>query len=171
MNVGDPTADWAKNCVKALFDGAEGTDFNLFFSFDIHQHANLQDHINLFNQYADHPNYMRAGSDSNPVVSSFGGANQADAWSDFKSSSQIYLIPNVDNSDSQGYYNNPGDVLYPFNGFVDGYFSWESAWPGSTGKPVDVSSDGDKTVMDYAHGSNKGYMMRKTPVQSWSKYH
>ena len=167
MNVGDPTAEWAQNCVKALFDGAEGTDFNLFFSFDMYQHSQLQDHIDLFNKYSDHPNYMRAGPDSNPVVSSFGGSSEADAWSSFKQNSQIYLIPNLDDGesgsgDSSKYYTNPEETLSGFNDFVDGYFSWETAWPISTDGPVNVSSEGDQKVMDYAHGSNKGYMMRKS---------
>ncbi|KAH8432892.1 glycoside hydrolase family 71 protein [Aspergillus melleus] len=170
MNVGDPTAQWAQNCVKALFDGAEGTDFNLFFSFDMYQHSQLQDHIDLFNKYADHPNYMRAGPDSNPVVSSFGGSSEADAWSSFKQNSQIYLIPNLDDGesgsgDSSKYYTNPEETLSGFNDFVDGYFSWETAWPISTDGPVNVSSEGDQKVMDYAHGSNKGYMMPLSPLQ------
>ncbi|PLB53945.1 hypothetical protein P170DRAFT_504814 [Aspergillus steynii IBT 23096] len=165
MNVGDPTAEWAQNCVKALFDGAEGTDFNLFFSFDMYQHPDLQGHIDLFNKYSDHPNYMRAGSDNNPVVSSFGGSGEADAWSSFKQNSDIYLIPNLDDSDSSKYFENPEEKLSQFNDFVDGYFSWESAWPGSTGSPVNVSSEGDQKVMEYAHGSNKGYMMPLSPIQ------
>lgn len=164
MNVGAPTASWAQSCVKELFDAAEGTDFSLFFSFDMFQDSTLSDHITLFKQYQDHSNYMRAGSDNYPVVSSYGGYAAVNDWASFKQSSNIYLIPNLDDSaagggDSGSYYTDPSGQLSKFNSIVDGYFSWESAWPASTGGPTNVSSTGDANVLEFAHGANKAYMM------------
>ncbi|KAF9883043.1 hypothetical protein FE257_004297 [Aspergillus nanangensis] len=170
MNIGAPTADWAKSTVEQLFAAAEGTNFGLFFSFDMLQYSNLGDHITLFNQYRDHPNYFHAGSDGFPVVSSYGGYAEASDWASFKASSDIYLIPNLDDSapgsgEGGPYYTDPAGQLGAFNDIVDGYFSWESAWPASTGGPTHVSSAGDEAVMEFAHNAGKDYMMGLSSLQ------
>lgn len=166
MNVGDPTAEWANSTVQQLFAAAEGTNFSLFFSFDMFQYSTLADHVSLFNAYQSHPNYLRTGDDELPVVSSYGGYGQPDDWASFKNSNDVYLIPNLDDSAPGGgatgpYYEEPSSQLSEFNDIVDGYFSWESAWPASTGGPVNVSASGDETVMEFAHGAGKDYMMGK----------
>ncbi|KAL3482925.1 glycoside hydrolase [Aspergillus germanicus] len=165
MNMGSPGASWLKSTVDQLFDAANGTDFGLFFSFDTLQHSSLVDHLEFFKQYRDHPNYMRAGADNFPIISSFGGYDDASDWAHYKSNSDIYLIPNLDDTNIQAYYHEPSEHLSQFNEIVDGYFSWESAWPTSTGKPANVSSVGDQAVMSFAHDAGKSYMMGISPVQ------
>ena len=166
MNVGNPTASWALDCINDLFAAAATVKgFSLFFSFDLYQDSTLQDHITLFNQYKNHPNYY-IGPNGSPLVSSYGGYNEMSAWASFKSSSSIYLLPNLDDSapgsgDTSSYYTNPSGELSGFNSIVDGYFSWESAWPQSAGGPVDEDDTGDQTVMSYAHSNGKTYMMGK----------
>ncbi|KAK2755570.1 hypothetical protein FQN54_006510 [Arachnomyces sp. PD_36] len=164
MNVGDPTAGWTNDTVQQLFAAAEGTEFSLFFSFDMFQYSTLADHVSLFNAYRDHPNYFVTGADNLPVVSSYGGSGQPDDWASFKQSSEVYLIPNLDDGASGGgstgpYYTDPAGELSEFNDIVDGYFSWESAWPASTGGPENISATGDQVVMEFAHNSGKDYMM------------
>ncbi|KAJ5570229.1 uncharacterized protein N7459_009659 [Penicillium hispanicum] len=170
MNVGNPTASWAQSCVKELFDAAQGTNFSLFFSFDMYQDSTLSDHVSLFKQYQDHANYMRAGPNNYPVISSYGGYSAVSDWASFKKSSNIYLIPNLDDSaagsgDTSSYYTDPSGELSKFNSIVDGYFSWESAWPASTGGPTNVSSTGDANVLEFAHGASKSYMMGLSTLQ------
>lgn len=163
MNVGGPTQDYAKTCVKELFDGAQGTNFSLFFSFDLYQDSTLSDHITLFDQYKNHSNYFTVNG--KPLVSSYGGYNEKGDWAQFKQSdSDVYLLLNLDDSapgsgDTSPYYTDPSSQLSGFNDIVDGYFSWESAWPQSTAGPSNESSTGDQTVMSYAHQNQKSYMM------------
>ena len=162
MNVGQPTQDFAKTCVQELFDGAQGTNFTLFFSFDLLQDQNLPDHIALFNQFQDHPNYLNV--DGKRLVSSYGGYNEKSGWGQFKESSNIYLLPNLDDSAAGSgatspYYTDPSGQLSDFNNIVDGYFSWESAWPPSTGGPANESAQADQTVMSFAQQNQKSYMM------------
>ncbi|KAL2796667.1 glycoside hydrolase [Aspergillus keveii] len=171
LNIGNSTADWAKSTVDQLFAAAEGsgTKFGLFFSFDMLQHPVLADHINLFNGYRDHPNYFRGGANGFPVVSSYGGYAAVNDWASFKDSADIYLIPNLDDSapragDSAPYYIDPAGQLSGYD-VVDGFFSWESAWPASTGGPVNVSSARDQAVMEYAHSVGKDYMMGLSSLQ------
>ncbi|KAL3494664.1 glycoside hydrolase [Aspergillus germanicus] len=171
LNIGDPTAEWAKSTIDQLFAAAEesGTAFGLFFSFDMLQHPVLADHVNLFNEYRDHPNYFRGGANGFPVVSSYGGYATHDDWASFKDSADIYLIPNLDDSapgagDDAPYYTDTAGQLSGYD-FVDGFFSWESAWPASTEGPVNVNFAGDQAVMEYAHSFGKDYMMGLSSLQ------
>jgi glucan endo-1,3-alpha-glucosidase len=139
------------------------------------QHPVLADHINLFNGYRDHPNYFRGGANGFPVVSSYGGYAAVNDWASFKDSADIYLIPNLDDSapgagDSAPYYIDPAGQLSGYD-VVDGFFSWESAWPASTGGPVNVSSARDQAVMEYAHSVGKDYMMGMFGLLFFANYH
>ncbi|KAJ5232975.1 hypothetical protein N7468_005931 [Penicillium chermesinum] len=135
LNVGAPTADWAKDAVDQLFKAAGHTNgkFKLFFSFDLSAWDNLQDHIDLFNSYS----------------------------SDFKKHNAVSLIPNLDTQNIDKYYNEPSSYLAEFVDIVDGFFSWESAWPAASDTPSNLSSTWDRNVMDFAHGASKAYMMGK----------
>ncbi|BCS30705.1 glycoside hydrolase family 71 protein [Aspergillus puulaauensis] len=169
LNLGS-TADWVDDTVSQLFKQAEGTDFKLFLSFDMYQNSDLDQHIPLFQQYQDHPNYYRAGPDNFPVVSSYGGYNESDAWGSFKSNTPVYLLLNLDDNyagqgDSSPYFTDPRGQLSNFNDIVDGYFSWESTWPASNNGPANVSADGDVTLIEFSHNARKDYMMGISPLQ------
>jgi glucan endo-1,3-alpha-glucosidase len=163
LNVGTP-ADWVTDTVSQLFEQAEGTGFMLFFSFDMLQEPGLSQHLPLFQQYQDHPNYFRSGPNNLPMVSSYGGYQQMNNWATFKGNSAVYLMLNLDDTytgqgDTSPYYADPSGQLSEFNNIVDGYFSWESAWPASTNGPANVTAGGDVNVITFAHGAQKDYMM------------
>ncbi|KAL3483415.1 glycoside hydrolase [Aspergillus germanicus] len=170
MNMGTPGANWSTSAIDQLFAAAKGTNFGLFFSFDTAQHKILADHFAVLEQYRDHPNYMRAGPDNFPMVSSYGGYANTSDWAHFKSTSDIYLIPNLDDTrpgggDTGPYYTNPAEQLSQYNDIVDGYFSWESAWPQSIHGPENISSAGDQAVMNFARSTGKSYMMGLSALQ------
>ncbi|KAF9888531.1 hypothetical protein FE257_008638 [Aspergillus nanangensis] len=170
MNMGTPGANWSTSTVDQLFSAAEGTEFGLFFSFDTAQHPILADHFAVLEQYRNHPNYMRAGPANFPIVSSYGGYRNGSDWAHFKSTTDIYLIPNLDDTkpgggDTGPYYTDPAGQLSEYNAIVDGYLSWESTWPQSIHGPENISSVGDQAVMDYAHAAGKSYMMGLSAVQ------
>ncbi|KAI1157890.1 glycoside hydrolase family 71 protein [Nemania serpens] len=170
LNQGAPSASWSLSAVQQIFAAAEATGgkFKLFFSFDTFQDGTVSDHILVFNMYKASSAYL-LGPNGLPVVSSYGGYNLLSQWQSFKQSSSIYFIPNLDVAgagDSSQYYTNPSAYLSSYNSIVDGYFSWESAWPQSTsGRPENVSSVGDTAVMNFAHASGKTYMMGLSPLQ------
>jgi glucan endo-1,3-alpha-glucosidase len=169
MNLGNPNTNWTKSTVDQLFAAAEGTDFGLFFSFDTVQHRVLTDHFAFFEGYRDHPNYMRGGSDDLPIVSSYGGHALTADWAHFKGGYSSY-------SGSRRYWacsRRVGPVLYgpcgqlgEYLDIVDGFFSWESAWPRSIGGPENINSVGDEAVMSFAHEAGKAYMMGKEGIHS-----
>ncbi|KUM55726.1 hypothetical protein ACN42_g11512 [Penicillium freii] len=128
------------------------------------QNPDLSQHLPLFQQFKDHPNYLQAGTSNLPVVSSYGGYNQSSDWSSFKSNSDVYLLLNLDDKytgqgDTSPYFTDPSVQLSKFNCIVDGYFSWESTWPASDNGPTNVSAEGDVTVIEFAHNAGKDYMM------------
>ncbi|KAJ5535545.1 hypothetical protein N7527_001799 [Penicillium freii] len=134
------------------------------------QNPDLSQHLPLFQQFKDHPNYLQAGTSNLPVVSSYGGYNQSSDWSSFKSNSDVYLLLNLDDKytgqgDTSPYFTDPSVQLSKFNCIVDGYFSWESTWPASDNGPTNVSAEGDVTVIEFAHNAGKDYMMGISPVQ------
>ena len=163
MNVGAPTADWAINCTQSLFDHAAGTDFKLFFSFDLYQDGTVGDFVNLFNQFKDNDNYLKIND--KPVVSTFGGYDHKADLQDFvNNSGGVFLMPNLDDgSGAGGYYTDPSTTLGDFNAFVDGYFSWEASWPFGSDTPANVSDTGDQAVQQFAQSNQKAYMMGTFP--------
>lgn len=168
LNVGAPTADWAKDAIDQLFQAAGTTNggFKLFFSFDLVAADNMQDHINLWTQYSGNDAYFTYGSDNLPLVSSFGGYSQLDNWSSFKSGNQVSLIPNLDDANINDYYTSTSSYLSQYTDIVDGFFSWESAWPAPSDTPSNLSSTWDQNVQSFAHGASKAYMMGKPSPKS-----
>ncbi|OTB02641.1 glycoside hydrolase family 71 protein [Hypoxylon sp. CI-4A] len=164
LNVGSPDADWAKNTVQQLFDYAGTKDFKLFFSFDLASNGDLNAHQALFAQFKDHSAHLTYGSDNLPVVSSFrGGSLGPDAWRSFKTSNNVYLIPNVE--DDGNYYSNPSGFFDSWGDVVDGVFTWETAWPLTSDTPVNVSSSQDESVKSAADAAGKAYMMGLSSLQ------
>ncbi|KAL3442783.1 glycoside hydrolase [Aspergillus insuetus] len=169
LNVGPPS-DWVTDAVSQLFEQAERTGFMLFLSFDMLQEPDLSQHLPLFQQFQDHSNYFRAGPNNLPVVSSYGGYQQMNDWATLKGDSGVYLMLNLDDiyagqGDISLYYADPSGQLSEFNNIVDGYFSWESAWPASTNEPANVTAGGYINVITFAHGAKKDYMMGISPLQ------
>ena len=168
MNVGAPGQDFAKSTVQQLFDAASssGGVFNLFFSFDLVADGSFQDHVNLWTQFSNHSNYLKGGPNNYPVVSSFGGYDDFSSWQSFKQTYDVSLLPNLDSDfggqgDTSQYYTSPSDYLGEFVSIVDGFFSWESAWPPGSSAPANLSSTGDQAVLQFALQQNKTYMMRE----------
>ncbi|KAL3483410.1 glycosyl hydrolase family 71-domain-containing protein [Aspergillus germanicus] len=134
------------------------------------QEPDLSQHLPLFQQYQDHPNYFRAGPNNLPVVSSYWGYWQMNDWATFEGDSDLYLMLDLDDTyagqgDTSPYYADPSGQLSEFNNIVDGYFSWDSAWPALTNGPVNVTAGGDTNVITFAHGAQKDYMMGISPLQ------
>lgn len=159
LNVGAPTADWAQDAIKQLFDAAGDEGFKLFFSFDLSAWGTLQDHIDLFDKYSSNDAYLTYGSDSSPLVSSFAGYDHINHWTSFKNNNKVSLIPNLDDKNIDQYYNDPSSYLSKYLDIVDGFFSWESAWPSGSDTVTNLSSTWDSNVQSFAHGSSKAYMM------------
>ncbi|KAI1325243.1 glycoside hydrolase family 71 protein [Xylariaceae sp. FL0255] len=170
LNQGDPSASWSLSTLQQLFTAAEATNgkFKLFFSFDTFQDGTVSDHVSPFLMYKGSSAYL-LGPNGLPVVSSYGGYSLLSEWQSFKDQYSVYLIPNLDVAgagDTSEYYTDPSSYLASYESIVDGYFSWESAWPQSTsGVPQNVSSTGDATVMSYAHSTGKTYMMGLSSLQ------
>ncbi|KAI1464407.1 glycoside hydrolase family 71 protein [Daldinia caldariorum] len=162
LNVGSPDADWAKNTIQQLFDYAGDKPFKLFFSFDFYGNGDINRHQALFSQFKDHPAHLRYND--LPVVSSYSGGNIGpDAWRNFKNTNNVYLIPNPEADGN--YYNNPSAFFQSWGDAVDGVFSWETAWPETSEKPANVSSERDSAVKSAADAAGKAYVMGLSSLQ------
>lgn len=123
--------DWSTEAVASLFTAASGTDFKLFFSFDMGHFTDPSQFLPILEQYACHGNYYLY--DSKPLVSTFdggqltfGSSSPNAGWqSTFKDAAgvDVFFVP--DFNDATGYPDNFFDTFT----VVDGAFSWESAWP------------------------------------------
>ncbi|KAI1772010.1 glycoside hydrolase family 71 protein [Hypoxylon cercidicola] len=164
LNVGNPGADWASNTVQQLFDYAETRPFKLFFSFDFYGNGDINQHQALFARFKDHPAHLKYGSNNLPVVSSYsGGSIGPDAWRNFKTTNNVYLIPNPEADGN--YYSNPSRFFQSWGDAVDGVFSWETAWPDTSDTPVNVSSARDEAVKAAADAAGKTYVMGLSSLQ------
>ncbi|KAI1395445.1 glycoside hydrolase family 71 protein [Hypoxylon fuscum] len=164
LNVGNPGADWAKNTVQQLFDYASSKSFKLFFSFDFYGNGDISQHQALFAQFKDHPAHLKYGSGNLPVVSSYsGGSVGPDTWRNFKTTNNVYLIPNPEADGN--YYSNPAAFFQSWGDAVDGVFSWETSWPDTSETPVNVSSTKDQAVKQAADAAGKAYMMGLSSLQ------
>ena len=166
MNVGAPTQSFALSAVQQLFAAAAQTngEFKLFFSFDLSADSTFSDHVSLWTQFNTESSYLLGGPNNYPVVSSFSGYDEFSSWQSFKETYDVSLLPNLDGDfggagDTSEYYTNPSGYLSEFVSIVDGFFSWESAWPPTSSTPVSISSTGDQTVLNWAHSVDKSYMM------------
>ncbi|KAI0839316.1 glycoside hydrolase family 71 protein [Hypoxylon sp. FL0890] len=148
LNVGNPSAYWAKSTTQQLFDYASNKSFKLFFSFDFYGD--------------DHPAHLKYND--LPVVSSYsGGSVGPDTWKNFKNSNNVYLIPNPESDGN--YYSNPSGFFQSWGDSIDGVFTWETAWPDTSDTPVNVSSTKDQAVKSAADAAGKSYMMGLSSLQ------
>ncbi|KAF2969036.1 hypothetical protein GQX73_g4532 [Xylaria multiplex] len=151
LNIGRPTEDWLRSAVNQLFNYADTRDdFKLFFSFDFYQTNDINTHAELYKQYAGRSSYLRYGDANLPVVSSYsGGGIGIDAWKNFKTANNVYLIPNPESDGT--YYSEPQTFFQNWGDAIDGVFSWETNWP-----------DAVKTAADAA---GKSYVMGLSSLQ------
>ncbi|KAI2618955.1 glycoside hydrolase family 71 protein [Hypomontagnella submonticulosa] len=162
LNVGQPGADWAKNTVQQLFDYASTKSFKLFFSFDFYGNGDINQHQALFDQFKNHPAHLTYNN--RPVVSSYSGGNIGpDTWRNFKNANNAYLIPNPEADGN--YYNNPSAFFQNWGTALDGVFSWETAWPDTSDRPLNVSSAKDQAVKSAADAAGKTYVMGLSSLQ------
>lgn len=159
------TEGWSTAAVSALFSAAAGTEFKLFFSFDMTHFSNPSDFIPILKQYAGNNNYYSYSG--KPFVSTFdggtltfGSSDPNSGWTNsFKSvlsnaGVDVFFVPDFDDAS-----NYPNNFFSTFS-VVDGAFSWETAWPPVNSGKVNVSDSVDSTVLRDAHSSSKVYMMR-----------
>ncbi|KAI1445880.1 glycoside hydrolase family 71 protein [Annulohypoxylon stygium] len=162
LNVGNPTADWAINTAQQLFDYAATKSFKLFFSFDFYGNGDISQHQTLFAKFKDHAAYLQYNN--LPVVSSYsGGSVGPDTWKNFKTTNNVYLIPNPEADGN--YYNNPSAFFKSWGDAVDGVFTWETSWPDTSDTPVNVSSTKDQAIKSAADAAGKAYMMGLSTLQ------
>ncbi|PCH06976.1 Glycoside hydrolase, family 71 [Penicillium occitanis (nom. inval.)] len=162
--------DWSTEAVASLFTAASGTDFKLFFSFDMGHFTDPSQFLPILEQYASHDNYYLY--DNRPFVSTFdggqltfGSSSPNAGWqSTFKDAASaagidVFFVPDFD--DASGY---PDSFFDTFT-VVDGGFSWESAWPYADAGFANVSDTIDSTMIDAAHAAGKIYMMPLSTFQ------
>jgi glucan endo-1,3-alpha-glucosidase len=170
LNVAS-TDDWSTTAISYLFSAANnnaGSDFKLFFSFDMTRFSNPSQFLPLLEQYASNDSYLL--QNGQPFVSTFGGGassytfgqdNANDGWDvAFRQPLQSkgidpFFVPNFD--DWTGY---PSGFFDAFS-VVDGVFSWEAAWPEVNAGMVNESDSIDQAALQGAQAANKVYMMRK----------
>lgn len=159
INIGETSADWATNALDQLFAAAEGKEFRLFFSLDTYAEENVGAFASLFHHF-DNPAYLRWGSESKPFVSTFwGGRLGQQVWQDLKSNHDMHFVPVFD--DLSNYYSDPAGFFADWDSIVDGAFNWETAWPGRSDSPVNVSSSRDEDMHAAASAAGKDFMMRE----------
>ncbi|KAI0854999.1 glycoside hydrolase family 71 protein [Xylaria cubensis] len=166
LNIGAPGADWLKSAVTQLFNYADSrNDFKLFFSFDFYQEGDINAHAALYTQFANRASYLRYGNANQPVVSSFSGGNiGVDAWRNFKTANNVYLIPNPEADGN--YYSQPATFFQNWGNAIDGVFSWETNWPDVSDTPgTNVSSARDAAVKQAADSVGKTYVMGLSTLQ------
>ncbi|RWA15045.1 hypothetical protein EKO27_g19 [Xylaria grammica] len=166
LNIGRPAEDWLISAVNQLFDYADTRDdFKLFFSFDFYQTDDINTHATLYTQFADRSSYLHYGDDDLPVVSSYsGGGIGVDAWKNFKTANNVYLIPNPEADGT--YYSEPQTFFENWGDVVDGVFSWETNWPEVSDTPgANVSSSRDEAVKKAADAAGKTYVMGLSSLQ------
>ncbi|TGJ88363.1 hypothetical protein E0Z10_g483 [Xylaria hypoxylon] len=166
LNIGQPAAGWLTSAVHQLFDYADTrNDFKLFFSFDFYQTGDINAHAALYTQFAGRLSYLRYGDAGLPVVSSYsGGGIGVDAWRNFKTANNVYLIPNPEADGN--YYSAPPTFFQNWNDVVDGVFSWETNWPDVSDTPGNnVSSTRDQAVKTAADAVGKTYVMGLSTLQ------
>lgn len=145
--------------MNQLFDYADTRDdFKLFFSFDFYQTGDINAHAALYTQFANRPSYLRYGNGNLPVVSSYsGGGIGVDAWRNFKTANNVYIVPNPEADGN--YYSQPATFFQNWGNVVDGVFSWETSWPDVSDTPgANVSSARDESVK-IAADAGKSYIM------------
>lgn len=157
LNIKEPNANWAIECIEQLFEAAQGTGFKLFFSIDMNGNDDVSQFTSLFD-YFEEEAYLKIGDEGKPFLSTFWGGNIGkEPWQQLKTDYNIYFVPSFD--DTPGYYDNPPSFFDYWSDVVDGAFNWETAWPQGSGKPENVSSDVDAAFLEAAHNVDMEFMM------------
>lgn len=133
------------------FSAAQQKGFKLFFSFDYAGNGAWSKATvkSMITNYGSKTEYFKRGSQ--PLVSTFEGTGSAGDWSEIKTATKCFFIPDWS---SVGAY--PAVSLA--NGVADGLFSWD-AWPKGD---QDMTTYPDASYHDALNG--KPYMM---PVSPW----
>lgn len=143
------TKDPWQKVIPAAFAAAESKGFHLFFSFDYAASDKgywpKQQVTQLINQYKGSSAYFHHGG---PFVSTFEGPDYADEWTDIKTDTGCFFIPDWSSKGAKA-------ALEP--GTADGLFSW-AAWPWGN---EDMNTYVDASYYQYLNGSP--YMMPASP--------
>lgn len=159
LNVGNN--DWQPDRVsKALNAAKNNGNFVMFISFDISSLGFNYTALSSFHSVASLPNYYKI--DGRPFYSTFGGENQDNFWSNWKSSSGLnpYFCPSWPNYETNN--------LLQSHPVADCIFTW-NAWPaGNSGPGAQFDTTGDNNLLKSARATGKKYM---APVAPWFSTH
>ncbi|OKL62585.1 hypothetical protein UA08_02967 [Talaromyces atroroseus] len=162
--------NWSTNAVSSLFNASSGTNFKLFFSFDMTHFTDPSQFLPLLEQYVGHENYFLY--DNKPFVSTFDGGSLTFGASDPNSSWMKYFKNNLSTAGIDVFFvpNFDDAANYPsgfFDSFtvVDGAISWEFVWPNGNAGKANVSDSVDSTMISEVHTAGKIYMMPLSAFQ------
>ncbi|KAJ1553988.1 hypothetical protein HK405_006327, partial [Cladochytrium tenue] len=175
INVQDASSWWSVDTIDWLFQAAEGTDFKLFFSFDMNVLTAPADFIPLLVKYHNSSAYYTYEG-GRPLVSTFNGgtltfgsSSSSAGWQasfiDVLAADGIvpFFMPDFDDYTGTGSkYTASFFDDYPV---VDGVFAWETAWPGTGASNTTVSSTVDAANLVAARAAGKPYMMPLSTLQ------
>jgi hypothetical protein len=132
------------------FSAAEKNGFQLFFSFDYAGNGPWDKSVvsALIKQYSSSSAYFHRGSQ--PFVSTFEGPGNAHDWTDIKSATDCFFIPDWSSVGAAA-------AIALANGVADGLFSWD-AWPKG---PSDTNTYPDASYLNFLKG--KPYMAPASP--------
>ncbi|KAL5381236.1 hypothetical protein DPSP01_007229 [Paraphaeosphaeria sporulosa] len=153
----DSLDSWATETVGHLFDQADDSGFDLFFSFDHNHFSSPSEYADFLKPFLSRPSYFKyAGK---PLVSTFNGESVTDDnWASFKAAvGDILLIPGFSAAV-------PSPDFFAARNSLDGVFNWNS-WPDASAGKADVSDADDSTYLSAAHGAGKLFIMGVSPLQ------
>lgn len=156
-SVKDSLEAWATGTVNHLFDQADASGFELFFSFDHNKLTSPSQYLDFVKPYLTRASYFKYNG--KPIVSTFNGeAVSNDEWASFKvAAGDVLLIPGFSNA-------TPSPDFFSDRSALDGIFNWNS-WPVAAAGKVEVSDTDDSTYLSAAHKDNKLFIMGVSPLQ------
>lgn len=150
----------AKNYIirvaKALAAAQNNGNFAMFISFDISSLTLDSNALRRFHFAANHPNYFRFNN--RPMFSTFGGENNDQFWSNWKSNSGLnpYFCPSWPNYPTQN--------LLQSHPVADCIFTWNAWTAANSGPDGSFDNSGDKNLLASARATGKTYM---APIAPW----
>lgn len=163
LNINSPTASWATKAISFLFEAAQAEGISLFFSMDTTGGWQFSDWDGLMDTYLQNPAYYK-GPNGLPMLSTFDdGPFQPSDWQNFRNQYDVYFVPDFDDTDN--FYSDITHWLGTWGGVVDGLYTWETAWPGSSNTPQRVSTDSDRYIMMSTSANGKTYMAPLSSLQ------
>ncbi|KAM0634217.1 hypothetical protein ACHAPW_002761, partial [Verticillium nonalfalfae] len=137
--------------LKDAFSAASATSFQLFFSFDYAGNGPWpkDDVIRILEQYGSHGSHYKYKGKA--FVSTFEGPKQASDWTEIKSRTSCFFVPDWSSLGAKA-------AMEAADGVADGLFSC-AAWPWGD---RDMDTYVDASYAQYLNG--KPYMM---PVSPW----